>query len=99
MVTHLVAWKYRAEVPQGDRERHRAMLRSLTNVVPGIEELTVGPDFLQTPNSFDTGLFARFRDRSVLEAYTIHPEHVKAVVFGRGITEKMAKVDFEQEDA
>jgi len=95
MVTHLVAWKYRADVPQGDREKHQAMLRSLRNVVAGIDELTVGFDFLRTPNSYDTGLFARFRDRSVLEAYTIHPEHVKAVQFGRSITETIAKVDFE----
>jgi hypothetical protein len=96
MLTHLVVWKYRADVPPGDREKHRGMLRSLRNVVPGIDELTVGFDFLRAPNSYDTGLFARFRDRSVLDAYTVHPEHVKAVEFGRGITEKMAKVDFEE---
>jgi hypothetical protein len=95
MVTHLVAWKYRVDVPQGDREKHQAMLRSLRNVVTGIDELTVGFDFLRAPNSYDTGLFARFRDRSVLDAYTIHPEHVTAVEFGRSITETMAKVDFE----
>jgi hypothetical protein len=95
MVTHLVAWKYRADVAEADRGKHRAMLSSLRNVVPGIDELTVGSDFLRAPNSYDTGLFARFRDRAVLDAYTVHPEHVKAVEFGRSITEKMAKVDFE----
>ena len=95
MVTHLVAWKYRADVPEADREKHRAMLRSLRSVVEGIDELTVGSDFLRGPNSYDTGLFARFRDRSVLDAYTVNPEHVEAVAFGRSLTEKMAKVDFE----
>ena len=95
MVTHIVVWKYRADVPQADREEHQAQLRSLRNIVPGIESLTVGFDFLRSPNSYDIGLLAIFRDRSVLDAYTVHPEHVKAVEFGRQIVEKMAKVDFE----
>jgi hypothetical protein len=38
---------------------------------------------------------AVFRDRSVLDAYTFHPDHVKVVEFGRSITDLMAKVDFE----
>ena len=95
MLTHLVVWKYREDVSRADREKHQTMLRSLSGVVPGIDELTVGFDVLRGPNSYDTGLVARFRDRSVLDSYTVHPEHVKAVEFGRSITEKMAKVDFE----
>jgi hypothetical protein len=96
MLTHLVVWKYRADTSQADREQHQGMLSALRNVVAGIDEFAVGSDFLRAPNSYDTGLFARFRDRSVLDAYTVHPEHVKAVEFGRSITEKMAKVDFEE---
>ncbi len=95
MVTHIVVWKYRADVPQADREEHQAQLRSLRNIVPGIDSLTVGFDFLRAPNSYDIGLLALFRDRSVLDAYTVHPEHVKVVELGRQIAETMAKVDFE----
>jgi len=95
MITHLVAWKYRADVPQAVREEHQAQLRSLRNIVPGIESLTVGFDFLRASNSYDIGLSAHFLDRSVLDAYTIHPQHVKVVEFGRQIVETMAKVDFE----
>ena len=95
MVTHLVVWKYRADVPEAVREDHQAQLRSLRNIVPGIESLTVGFDFLKSPNSYDIGLLACFADRPVLEAYTVHPEHVKVVEFGRRIVETMAKVDFE----
>jgi hypothetical protein len=95
MVTHIVVWKYRADVPQTVREEHQSQLRALRNIVPGIESLAVGFDFLHASNSYDIGLLARFRDRSVLEAYTVHPEHVKVVQFGRQIVETMAKVDFE----
>ena len=95
MLTHVVVWKYRADVPQTTREEHRARLRSLSTIVPGIESLSVGSDTLQSPTSYDTGLLALFRDRSVLDAYTVHPDHIEVVEFGRSITEAMAKVDFE----
>lgn len=95
MLTHLVVWKYRADIRESIREQHRSQLRSLSNIVPGIESLSVGLDTLHSPRSYDTGLVALFRDRSVLDAYTVHADHVKVVEFGRSITEAMAKVDFE----
>ena len=96
MIIHIVAWKYRADVPPEARETHRGMLKALRNVVPGIEDFAVGSDFLRAHNSYDTGLFARFQDRSVLDAYTVHPEHVKVVEYGRTIAETMSKVDYEE---
>jgi len=95
MVTHMVMWKYRSDVSEETREDHRRQLRTLGNIVPGIESLSVGSDFLHSPRSYDTGLSALFRDRSVLDGYTVHPDHVKVVEFGHTITEIMAKVDFE----
>lgn len=95
MLTHIVVWKYRADVSDAVRENHRTQLRSLGNIVPGIESLSVGADFLHAPRSYDTGLVALFRDRSVLDAYTVHPDHVKVVELGQSIIETMAKVDFE----
>jgi Stress responsive A/B Barrel Domain len=95
MLTHIVVWKYRAETPQATRDEHLARLRSLSSVVPGIESLSVGVDTLHSPKSYDIGLVGIFRDRAVLDAYTVHPDHVKVVEFGGSITETMAKVDFE----
>jgi hypothetical protein len=95
MLTHIVVWKYRDEVPAATRDEHVARLRSLNSVVPGIESFSVGVDTLHSPRSYDTGLVAMFRDRAVLDAYTVHPDHVTVVEFGRGICDLMAKVDFE----
>jgi hypothetical protein len=96
MLIHIVAWKYRADVSPDARAKHSEMLKSLRNIVPGIEDFAVGFDFLRAHNSYDLGLFARFQDRSVLDAYTVHAEHVKVVEFGRTIAETMSKVDFEE---
>ena len=95
MLTHIVVWKYRSDTSQDTRDDHVSQLRSLHSVVPGIERFSAGVDTLHSPKSYDTGLVAIFRDRAVLDAYTVHPDHVRVVEFGRGITETMAKVDFE----
>jgi hypothetical protein len=93
--THIVIWKYRADVPQATRNDHVAQLKSLSNVVPGIESFSVGFDVLHLARSYDTGLVAVFRDRAALDLYTVHPEHVKVADFGRNISEHVASVDFE----
>ena len=98
MLTHIVIWKYRADIEQAIREEHVARLRRLSSVIPAIVSFAVGADVLRLPRSYDTGLVAVFRDRAALNAYTIHPEHVVAADFGRGISEHVASVDFESED-
>jgi hypothetical protein len=98
MLTHIVIWKYRADIEQAVREEHVGMLRRLPSVMDVIESFKVGFDVLRLPRSYDTGLVAVFRDRAALEAYTVHPEHVLVANFGRTISEHVASVDFESED-
>ena len=98
MLTHIVIWKYRADVEQAVREEHVKMLRRLPSVMDVIESFEVGFDMLRLPRSYDTGLVAVFRDRAALEAYTVHPEHVLAANFGRTISEHVASVDFGSEE-
>ena len=99
MLTHIVIWKYRADVSAEDRESHVALLRRLPGFIAGIESFSVGFDVLRIPRSYDTGLVAVFRDRSGLEAYTVHPEHVAVADFGSNISEHVASVDFESEES
>ncbi|HVQ40438.1 MAG TPA: Dabb family protein [Pyrinomonadaceae bacterium] len=91
----MVIWKYRAEVEAEVREEHVSLLRSLATVIKELDSLSVGFDVLRLPRSYDSGLVATFKDRAALEAYTVHPEHVKAANFGRTISEHVASVDFE----
>jgi hypothetical protein len=95
MITHIVIWKYHADVEQKLREEHIAMLKNLSGAIRHIKGLSVGSDILQLPRSYDTGLVATFQNRAGLEAYTVHPEHIKVVDFGRNISEHVASVDFE----
>ena len=95
MLTHMVIWKYRAEIDVLVRGDHVRMLQNLATIIPELESLAVGFDVLNLPRSFDTGLVAVFRDRAALEAYTVHPEHIKVAEFGSTISEQVASVDFE----
>lgn len=98
MLTHIVVWKYRADIEQVIREEHIARLRRLPSLIIGIESFSVGPDVLHLPRSYHTGLVAVFADRAALDAYTIHPEHVLVADFGRSVSEHVASVDFITED-
>jgi stress responsive alpha/beta barrel protein len=95
MLTHIVIWKYRAEVAPDVRAEHVRMLQSLAGLIKEVESLAVGSDVLKLPRSFDTGLVAVFKDRAALDAYSDHPEHLKVVAFGKTIAEQVASVDFE----
>lgn len=98
MLTHIVIWKYKAEASEERRREHVARLRALEPVIPEIRSFAVGTDMLHLPRSYDTGLVAVFEDRAGLDAYTVHPEHVKVVDIGREISEHVASVDFLDED-
>jgi hypothetical protein len=95
MLTHVVVWKYRADVDAEVREEHVRMLRRLAPLIKELESLSVGFDVVKLPRSFDTGLVAVFRDRIALDAYTVHPEHIKVAAFGKTISDQVASVDFE----
>lgn len=98
MLTHIVIWKYRDDVESATREEHVAQLARLAGVIPEIVSLKVGFDVLGLPRSFHTGLVVVFRDRTALEAYTVHPAHQMVVQFGSRISEQVASVDFQSED-
>lgn len=94
MLTHIVIWKYRSDVEQEARNEHVSMLQNLASVITEVRSLSVGFDTIKLPRSYDTGLVAIFDDRSGLDAYTVHPDHIKVADFGRSISEHVASVDF-----
>jgi hypothetical protein len=97
MLTHIVVWKYKPEVDEGQRRGHVERLRRLAGIIPEVQSFAVGADVLHLPRSYHTGLVATFRDRAALEAYDAHPEHQSVAQLGRSISEHVASVDFEDE--
>lgn len=94
MLTHIVCWKYKAEIAPEMREEHVAKLKNLPNVIADIISFEVGADILRLERSFDTGLVAVYRDRAALDAYTVHPAHQAVANLGKQIAETVVSVDF-----
>lgn len=97
MLTHIVCWKYKAEMDESSRNNHREKLRALSDIIPDIISLNVGADILHLERSFDTGLTAVFADRDALDRYTDHPEHQKVAILGRELSQQVVSVDFMNE--
>jgi hypothetical protein len=97
MLTHIVLFKYKAEITDAVRGEHLATLKGLAKAgIPGVVDLKAGADVVRSPRSYDTGLIARFTDRSALDAYQKHPLHVPVAQHGASLSEHIVAVDFEE---
>jgi len=94
MLTHIVSFKYRADVTDAQRHNHRMHLKDLATV-PGVLDLRVGADVVRSARSYDTGLLVVFANRAALDAYTAHPQHVPVAQFGASLCDHIVAVDFE----
>lgn len=94
MLTHIVCFKYKPDTSEPDRTQHRSRLQQLAGL-PGVIDLKVGADVVRSPRSYDTGLVVVFPDRTALDVYARHPEHVPVAQFGVSLCEQIIAVDFE----
>ena len=94
MLTHIVCFKYKADVDESARADHRARLAGLKGL-DGVADLKVGADVVGSARSYDTGLIVIFADRAGLDAYQKDPHHVPVAQFGAGLCDSIVAVDFE----
>jgi len=94
MLTHIVCFKYKADVSEATRQDHVRRLAGLRSLA-GVVDLKAGADIVRSPRSFDAGLIVTFKDRAALDAYAVDPQHVPVAQFGVGLCEKIVAVDFE----
>src|ERR1700749_3278765 len=85
-LTHIVCFKYKADVPETIRVQHRDRLQALAGL-SGVSDLKVGRDVVGSARSYDTGLIVTFADRAALDAYQKDPQHVPVAQFGASLCE------------
>lgn len=96
MIRHLVFWKLAATDPAqkaADAEGVRTRLESLVGVIPGLHELTVRADVGDTDGNWDLALISIHTDAAALDGYQVHPQHVEAAAWIRGVVSARACVD------
>lgn len=94
MITHVVLFRLKDRSAE-NIERTRAVLAGLEGEVPSLRSLEVGVDVLKKERSYDIALTATFDDLDGLEAYQVHPAHLKVVEFIAAVRDSVVAVDYE----
>lgn len=99
MIKHIVMWRFKDEALGADRqvnaERAKEAIESLKGVVPGLLHIEAGIDIRACHDSWDLAIYSEFTDRESLDAYQVHPDHVKVAQLIGEMREVRGAVDYE----
>lgn len=94
MIVHIVMFKFNEE----NKERNIAMvkerLEALVDLIPELQKMEVGVNFNASERAFDLSLYSTFTSQEDLDAYAVHPEHMKVVALIKELTETSKVVDY-----
>ncbi len=85
-------WKLK---DKADAAEIKARLEALQGKIPGLLNIEVGIDFLESEQSADLVLCTELESREALEAYQIHPEHQAVVPLVKSAAISRSVVDYE----
>lgn len=97
MVKHIILWNLKDEFKTDEvKEGIKNGLEGLMGVVPGLCEIKVIIDPLETSNA-DVMLYSVFEDFESLKGYAVHPKHVYvADTFVRPYTKSRCCMDYKE---
>ena len=80
MIKHIVMWNLRGDTDQA-KARAIAVLKSsfesLRGRIPGLLHLEIGVDSSRIDYACDVVLYSEFESQAALDAYAVHPEHLR----------------------
>ncbi len=95
MLRHIVMIKFNADQ---DVEKlsgeFKQLLDALLSSVESLKSMEVGLNISKKPSAYHLVLTADFNNESGLDAYRIHPDHVKILDRMKETVEKVAAVDY-----
>jgi len=97
-IRHIVMWKLVTDDPATKiehTEQLRAALEGLIPLIPEIQGLTVRKNVLFDGDNFDVVLDSFFDNADDLATYASHPEHKKAGVIVKALTNDRAAADIQ----
>lgn len=96
MITHIVFLSIKPGLDK--KEVLKTLKKKLLDLNYSIEELQhleFGCNFNESPASYDAALYSTFTSRENLQAYQVHPEHIKVKEYISEVTSNRAVVDYE----
>lgn len=94
MVRHVVIWRLH-ENNQENRSEISGLLRELPNRIDDLESLEVGSNFNPSEFAWDLVLITTHKNKTALENYKKHPEHIIVADRIKKLAKDRAVVDFE----
>lgn len=94
MVVHIVTFKFKEENKNANIIQAKQMLENLMGAVPSLRSMDVGVNFSTEERAMDLSIITAFESKEGLEAYAIHPEHLKVVDFIKTVVEYSKVVDY-----
>jgi hypothetical protein len=99
MIRHIVFWKLKPDAEGMTKAENAAkiveLLNSLEGKVPGLLAIEAGVDFNHSDAAWDVALYTKFPSKEALNAYQIHPEHLKVATFIKTVVSNRCVVDYE----
>ena len=80
MIKHIVMWNVRGDTPAAKARAIatlQAAFASLRGRIPGLLHIEVGVDSSRVDYSCDVVLYSEFESQAALDAYAVHPEHLR----------------------
>ena len=94
MIVHIVMFKFKDKNRDENIKIAQQKLNALVELIDELQSMEVGVDFNQSERAFDLSLYSTFDSKEDLEAYAIHPEHLKVVEFIKEVTLESKVVDY-----
>jgi hypothetical protein len=98
VIRHIVMWNVRGdtgEEKQANVARVQRSFGSLRGRVPGLLHLEVGADVSGIAYACDVVLVSDFESRAALDAYAMHPEHLRVKAELGDLRTQRHQVDYE----
>ena len=95
MVTHIVMFAFLDENKMENISKAKEILEALMGKVPTLKSMEVGVNFSPEERAMDLSIITTFDDRTGLEAYAIHPDHLEVVEFIKRVVSGSKVVDYE----
>ena len=96
MVVHIVTFQFKEENKQTNIIQAKQMLENLMGAVPTLRSMDVGLNFSKEERAMDMSIITVFESKEGLDAYAVHPEHLKVVDFIKTVVEYSKVVDYER---
>ena len=80
MIKHIVMWNVRGNTPTEKQEAAlflKNRFETLVGRIPGMKRLEVGLDTSRVDYACDVVLYTEFENQEALDAYAMHPEHLR----------------------